>query len=124
MACGSHLSAFDKNDRDLVNYSTRIDKTQHPIYVVGRLSRHRITARLRRDAEQHARSVKETLEAEYSGRLVAALEKNEESQAGAATAQDKVTRLGEWDSSVNNIDYTVLLYDIGNYSKQPFACRV
>eukprot|EP00903_Cladosiphon_okamuranus_P013359 g12451.t1 len=53
----------------------------------------RTTARLRRDAEQHARSVKETLEAEYADRMAAAIEQSEEAAALSSTAQKKATRL-------------------------------
>ncbi|CAN0324618.1 unnamed protein product [Ectocarpus sp. 12 AP-2014] len=53
----------------------------------------RTTARLRRDAEQHVSSVKETLEAAYADRMAAALEKSEESAALLSTAQKKAFRL-------------------------------
>lgn len=56
--------------------------------------RNRTTARLRQDAEQHARSVKETLEAEYGDRLAAALEQSEEAAALSSTAHKKAARLG------------------------------
>ncbi|CAM9202174.1 unnamed protein product [Ectocarpus fasciculatus] len=53
----------------------------------------RTTARLRRDAEQHASSVKETLEAAYGDRMATALEQSEESAALSSTAQKKAFRL-------------------------------
>eukprot|EP00752_Nemacystus_decipiens_P009795 g8744.t2 len=53
----------------------------------------RTSARLRRDAEQHAKSVKETLEAEYADRMAAALEQSEEATALSSTAQKKAARL-------------------------------
>lgn len=55
----------------------------------------RTTSRLQRDAQQHARSVKETLEAEYGDRMAAALEQSEEAAALSSTAQKKAARLGE-----------------------------
>lgn len=57
--------------------------------------KNRTTARLRRDAEQHARSVRETLEVEYGDRMAAALEESEESAALSSTAQKNAARLGE-----------------------------
>lgn len=71
----------------------------------------RTTARLRRDAEQHASSVKETLEAAYADRMAAALEKSEESAALLSTAQKKAFRLGEKQqhtkpSSLNDLPLT------------------
>lgn len=58
-------------------------------------SAHRTTARLQRDAQQHARNVKEALEADYGDRLAAALEQSEEAAALSSTAQKKAARLGE-----------------------------
>lgn len=55
----------------------------------------RTTARLRRDADQHAQSIKETLEAEHAARLSSAIEQSEESAAVACAAQERATRLGE-----------------------------
>lgn len=65
------------------------------IDILNKTKRDRTTARLRRDAEQHARSVKETLEAEYADRMAAALEQSEEAVALSSTAQKKAARLGE-----------------------------
>ncbi|CAM9284213.1 unnamed protein product [Pylaiella littoralis] len=53
----------------------------------------RTTARLQRDAQQHARSVKEALEAEYGDRMAATLEQSEEATALSSTAQKKAARL-------------------------------
>lgn len=58
-------------------------------------SQTRITARLRRDADQHAQSVKEALKAEHAARLSSAIEQSEESAAVACAAQERATRLGE-----------------------------
>lgn len=54
----------------------------------------RATARLRRDAEQHARSVKETLEAEYAEKIASTVDQSEEAEARASAAEKKATRLG------------------------------
>ncbi|CAM9256624.1 unnamed protein product, partial [Laminaria digitata] len=66
---------------------------QEEIGAAAQLEIVRTTARLRRDADQHAQSIKETLEAEHAARLSSAIEQSEESAAVACAAQERATRL-------------------------------
>lgn len=55
----------------------------------------RTAARLRRDAEQHARSIEESLEAEYFDRHSATIAERDKHAAEAAASQNKSSRLGK-----------------------------